>query len=295
MRTLRAGDTVGVVATGFAVRPKELRAGVARLRRKGLNVVVGTHTEVASGYLAGTDEQRLEDLNRALRDPALDAIWFARGGYGTARLLPGVDWRAWRRHPRLFVGYSDLTALFAAADRRGLGRCVLGPVVTQLNDRRSFHGPSLRAALAGRAHRITIRRRQILAPGRASGRLVGGNLTVLSHLCGTRAFPDLRKAVLFLEDVGEPTYRVDRMLTQLRQAVPLDRVAGVLLGDIRTTPRRRFPPDRDLDDVLAESFAGLGVPVVAGLPAGHLPGNHSLPLGGTARIDTTAGSVELIP
>lgn len=292
---LRRGDRVGVVAPGFAVRPESLESGLAALRRLGYVPVVGDHVRAVDGYFAGSDADRASDLNRILRDPGISAIWFARGGYGSARLLRSIDWRAARSRPRLLIGYSDHTALFLAGRARGMPwRCLHGPVVTELGNRDAWHRPSLRAALAGRPVALRFRSRQVLAPGRASGPLVGGNLTLLVHTLGTRDFPSLDGAVLFLEEVGEETYRVDRMLDHLRRSARLRRVAAVVFGAIDAPPPRRgFPPDRRLETVLAEAVAPLGVPAVFGLPAGHGRGKRTLPLGERAVLDTGRGTLRL--
>jgi len=262
----------------------------------GYEVQLGRSVARQEGYLAGSDEERAEDLNRFLRDGSVRGIWFARGGYGTARLLELVDWKALGRDPKCLVGYSDVTALFAAAGRRADPICLYGPVVAELGDRARYHAPSLRAALRGDPVRLPFRRRQVLAPGRARGALRGGNLTVLVHLIGTRYEPDLRASVLFLEDTAEETYRLDRLLTHLRMSRVLDRVAAVLLGSFEPKPTERpFPPDRPVRDLLEETFLPLGVPVVMGLPAGHLPGKRTLPLGGMAELDTASGRLVIRP
>lgn len=289
------GDTVGVVAPGFAVNHAALRTGLARLEALGFAVRLGRHARDRRGYLAGDDRARLADLNAMLRDRSVRAVWFARGGYGTARLLAGVDWNALRRAPKLLIGYSDLTALFARALRSPRQICLYGPVVAELGQAASHHVGSLRAGLAGTPQRLTLRPSQVLVAGRAAGRLAGGNLAVLSHLCGTPYAPDLRERVLFLEETGEEAYRIDRMLTQLRQAGWLDRLAGVLLGRFGVVPRRRFPPDRPLREVLRETFGGLGVPVVAALPAGHVSRKRTLPLGARVRLDTRRRLLEFTP
>jgi muramoyltetrapeptide carboxypeptidase len=286
---------VGVVATGFAVRHAPLDAGIEQLRRSGYRVVTGEHVRRRDGYLAGDDAQRAEDLRSILRRPEISTVWFARGGYGTARLLGEVPWQVVRRDPKLFIGYSDLTALFNAVVDRSRALCLYGPVVTELGDRSRWHGPSLRALSAGRSWSLRLRRGQVLAPGRAAGTLIGGNLTVLGHLLGTRYAPVFRDRILFLEDAGEQTYRIDRMLTQLRQSGAVRRVAGVLLGSFSIPPRRRFPPDRSIDDVLSEAFADLGVPVVRGLTAGHVESKRTLPLGAYAEIDTDGLAVRFDP
>ncbi len=287
---LQTGDTVGVVAPGFAVRSSALLAGIDRLREWGFEVRLGARALARSGYFSGTDAQRADDLNRMLRDPEVRAVWMARGGYGAARVVERIDWGAYRRAPKLLVGYSDATALFASALRARGSVCLYGPVVRELDDPRSFHGPSLRAALRGDALRLRLDRGRVVREGRAEGLLAGGNLTVLCHLLGTPYEPDLRGRILFLEDVGEEVYRLDRMLTQLRQAGALRDVAGIVLGRFAVPPtRREFPPDRPLSEVFAEVLAPLGVPVIGGLQAGHCAAKRTLPLGTRAILDTGSG------
>jgi muramoyltetrapeptide carboxypeptidase len=283
------------MAPGFAVKRASLDAGLAVLERMGYEVRLGQHALARCGYLAGDDAQRASDLRALLGRPELSALWFARGGYGTARLLPKVPWATLRRDPKLLIGYSDLTALFNAVVDRTSAICLYGPVVTELGERRAWHGPSLRTLLAGRPLSIRFARRDVLAEGSAAGRLIGGNLSVLTHLLGTPYEPDFRGRILFLEEFGEQTYRIDRMLTQLHQSGALRKVAGVLLGSMTAPARRRFPSDRRLDDVLREALEPLGVPVVGGLAAGHVAGKRTLPLGALTVIDSSSGTIRFEP
>ena len=293
--SLRRGDAIGVVASGFAVKPARLRRGLSCLREMGYQPRIGGNVTSALGYLAGDDDARLSDLRSMIDAPQVRAIWFARGGYGTARLLDRFPWRALRQSPKLLIGYSDLTALFGAAVERAGAACIYGPVVTELDDAGAFHAPSLRALLARQPLQLAVRPRQVLAGGRARGRLCGGNLSTLAHLCGTRFFPDLRGNVLFLEETGEQVYRIDRMLNQLRLSGALRGPAAILLGDFSAPRRRRFPTDRPLDDVLDEFLLPLGVPVIKGLPAGHVRAKRSLPLGARTLVDTRAGRIRFEP
>jgi muramoyltetrapeptide carboxypeptidase len=223
-------------------------------------------------------------------------VWFARGGYGTARLLDRFDLDGLVRKPKLLLGYSDLTALFAALLARARTVCLHAPGVAELGDPRAFQAPSLTACLAGRGTRRRIAARDVLRHGRASGRLMGGNLTVLCHLLGTTHFPNLSGAVLFLEETGEEAYRVDRLLQHLRMSGELARVRAVLLGHFHVPPTARaFPGDREIDAVLRDHLLPLKVPVVRGVPSGHGPGKWTLPLGGTATVDTSGGAVTFEP
>jgi len=290
---LSRGDTLGVVAPGFGVRRTALEAGLRRLRSLGYRVLLGDHVYARNGYLAGSDEERARDLNGMLENPDVRAVWFARGGYGSARLLDRVRWRALARSSKTLIGYSDVTALFAAALRQGVGVCLYGPVVTELGEPKAFHLPSLRRVLRGEPLTLKISRRQVLQPGKAAGRLLGGNLTVLVHLLGTRYAPDLRGAILFIEDAGESAYRLDRLLQHLSMSGSLKDVTGVLVGSFDSVGRHSFLRDRPILDLLRETFLPLGVPVVMGLKAGHLPGKRTLPIGGLARLDTMAGKLEV--
>jgi muramoyltetrapeptide carboxypeptidase len=291
---LRPGDRVGVAAPGFAVKPAALRAGLARLESLGYRPVLGDHLLERDGYLAGNDDARASDLRALFSDPTLRAVWFARGGYGSSRLLEKLPWRAMKADPKLLIGYSDLTAIFSAAIDRCGSICLYGPVVTELGEPSSFHAPSLRRMLAGEVVELRFGRRRVMVEGRARGLLAGGNLSMLAHACGTRFFPDLKRKILFLEETGEETYRVDRMLLQLKLSGALGRVAAVILGDISVPERKRFPGDRALSDVLEEYLRPLGVPVLTRLRAGHVNSKLTLPLGGRAELDTDAGTLRLL-
>jgi muramoyltetrapeptide carboxypeptidase len=248
------------------------------------------------GELAGTDEERAADLAWALGDPDVRAVWFARGGYGVTRILDRVDYRVLARRPRVLLGFSDLTALFAPVVRRASVPAFYGPVVADLRRPGRFDARSLDRVLAEPASATTHRlpARGILVPGRARGPLIGGCLSLLQALVGTPFEPDYRNAVLFFEEIGEAAYRVDRMLTHLRTAGRLDQVAGVVVGHmVDCGPHRRG--GRPLRQVLREALADLGVPVVTGLPAGHGPRTLTLPLGFTATLDTAARSLRLAP
>jgi muramoyltetrapeptide carboxypeptidase len=293
---LSRGDHVGIVATGFAAPPDALGAGVAALERRGFVPVLFPHVLAVDGYLAGDDAARAADLDAAILDRALTAIWFARGGYGTARILDLFDLARLVRSPKLLVGYSDLTALFSALLSRASTVCLHGPLVAELGRKEAFHAPSLAAALAGRELRRRVHARDVLRAGRARGRLMGGNLTVLCHLLGTRHMPDLKGSILFLEDTGEEAYRIDRLFRHLVMSGALAGVRAVVLGTFHVPPTARaFPGDRELDTVLRDHLLPLKVPVVSGVPSGHGPGKWTLPLGGTASLDTAAGYISFNP
>ncbi|HVX38306.1 MAG TPA: LD-carboxypeptidase [Gemmatimonadaceae bacterium] len=283
---LSPGARVALVAPSGPLRDEQdLAHALEATRRMDWEPVVGEHVRERAGYLAGSDAHRLADLDRFARDASVDGIWCIRGGYGATRLLDAIDYDAWRRHPKTLIGYSDITALHAAIGR-------LAGLVT-------FHGPtargathessvrSLREAVGERtpAYACTARTATTLRAGRARGRLVGGNLAVLTALVGTPYAPDFDGAILMLEDVNESVYRIDRMLTQLRLAGALDRLAGLVFGAFTEIPDDASNEDRPLDDLLAEFADRTGVPCLANFPMGHIDAQWTIPLGAAAELD----------
>jgi len=284
---------VAVVAPAGPPDPDTYRGGLAILAARYTLVHAHEPARARSGstlpYLADTDERRAEQLNAALRDPEVEAIFCARGGYGAMRILDLLDGQALvRRRPPL-VGFSDVTVLHAWAARLGVPT-VHGPVVTQLPRLPDGEVRSLFALLEGTAlPRLDGLR--CVAPGQAEGPLWGGNLTLLSHLCGTRHLPDLTGRILLLEEIGEAPYRLDRMLTQLRLSGALARVAGVVVGDLLDCDA----PEVSAERVVRDRLSDLGVPFVCGAPVGHGSHNIALPLGEIARLDATAGVLTIEP
>jgi muramoyltetrapeptide carboxypeptidase len=286
---------------------EDLARGFELCRALGYEPVPGAHALDRYGYLAGSDEARLADLNAALRDAAIDGLWCLRGGYGITRILDQVDIEAFASHPRPVIGFSDVTALLLALHLRT-------GVVT-------FHGPMSRSPLtgfsrthfervlgdsapAGRLGRLPapagvlvprLPRIVTLRDGVAEGPLVGGNLSLLLALAGTRHFPVLDGGLLFIEDVGEDLYRVDRLLAQLRMLGALDRIAGVIVGQF--TEMNRGACDGGalaFDEVLATYLHPLGIPVAYGFPIGHVDDQWTMPIGVRARLDAGAGEVDVL-
>jgi muramoyltetrapeptide carboxypeptidase len=280
---LTPGARVALVSPAGPLRGEgDLVRAVDNARSFGWEPVVGTQARARAGYFAGSDADRLADLNRALADDRIDAIWCLRGGYGSMRLLDRLDYAAISRRPKAIIGYSDITALHAAIGRR------TGLV--------TYHGPTAREALTPFARESLVRAvvqgadpcgstrgARPIRRGTTVGRLAGGNLAVLAALCGTPYFPDLDGTLLVLEDVGEAMYRVDRMLTQLRLSGALAGVRGIIFGHCTECPESD-DGERPLDEVLAEVADALEVPCVAGVPIGHIEGQWTLPFGCIAEL-----------
>ena len=292
--SLGAGARVALVAPAGPLRNSaELDAAIANVESLGWTASVGAHVLARDGYLAGTDGERLADLNNALKGSSVDGIWCLRGGYGTMRLLAGIDYGALASRPRAVIGYSDVTAMHAAIGRRA--------------DLVSFHGPTARGTLSAFSRDSLTRAvatgadccgeargARTLARGRARGRLVGGNLALLASLAGTPYAPDYAGAILVLEDVGEPTYRIDRMLTQLALSGALSKLAGLVAGQFTDGTPSHDASSRKLDDVLREAAAIAGVPAIAGAPIGHIDDQWTIPLGAIAELDADARSLHVL-
>lgn len=274
---------------------QDLERAKENVRSFGWVPVVGTNALGRVGYLAGTDGARLADLNDALVDDAIDAVWCIRGGYGVMRILETIDYAALRRRPKPVIGYSDITALHAAIATRCDVVTFHGPTArAKLSE---FSRESLRRALAGGDPAGRAIGARALAPGRARGRLVGGNLAILCALAGTAYAPDYRDAIVVMEDVNEAVYRIDRMLTQLRLSGALGACAGIVFGQFtdipRDAPEEAFGA-RPLDDVLGEVARALDVPCIAGAPLGHVADQWTLPLGAQAELDADACTLRIL-
>lgn len=280
-RPLRPGDLIGVVAPGAAVEATAVEAGVRALEQAGYRVRVGAAVGRQAGYLAGSDAERLADLEAMFADPAVRAIIAARGGYGSGRLLPRFDVELARRQPKIVVGYSDITFLLTQLVQEAELVTFHGPMLTDLPGNPTGAAALLRL-LAGDRSSWNVKAREIVQPGTGEGVIVGGCLSIVVAALGTPYALETRGRLLFLEDVNEKPFRVDRMLTQLRQAGKLDELAGVLFGDM--TGCGHAGDAVTVRDVIGEAFATARYPVVLGLPTGHGGGVVTLPLGVRARL-----------
>jgi len=287
--TLRHGDSVALVSPSSPVPVERVEHAVAVLTSWGLKPHIYPHVFKRFGFLGGTDEERAADLNAALNDPQMRAVWCTRGGYGVQRIVDQLDLAAIARDPKLIIGFSDITALHLALWRRLGLATVHGPVAAQLDK-----GPASITALGAfhalmTADPVTVRADRteltfpVRSPGRVTGPLIGGNLSLMVATVGTPDWPDLTGAILLLEDINEEPYRVDRMLTQLLRSRVLDGVTGVAIG--------QFTDCGEVNCVLAERLGPLGVPLLGGLPVGHGEQHVALPLGTSATLDADAGTL----
>lgn len=286
------GDVVALVApAGPLASEEELARAENVVRSLGLVPRVMPGASLQLGYLAGTDDQRAADFNAALHDSQVRGVFALRGGYGTMRILDRIDYDAIRSDPKVVLGYSDLTALLNAITKRTGIITFHGPVAA-LSDFTVNEVQWLRAAVMstealGPLH---VPHARALFGGKTQGRLVGGNLSLISSLVGTRHAIDARDALLVIEEVEEAPYRIDRMLTQLRLGGGLTSVAGVIAGgwtNCDVDEQHRYAGMR-LADVLSDRLGDLGVPVLLDLPIGHIDEQWTLPIGACATLDADA-------
>jgi muramoyltetrapeptide carboxypeptidase len=310
---LRAGDQVALISPASPPRSRALlRLGKKRLEQLGFRVALGRHALSERGYLAGSDRERLHDLEAAFRSSAIKAIFCARGGYGVSRILgardrglkgraaPAFDPAIARRYPKALVGFSDITVLHLALQKAGVVS-FWGPMPCTGLGWSAFSVRSLERVLmsgdpVGRVPFSRRRRPVALRRGIAEGRLTGGTLSLLTASLGTPYEVETRGRIVFLEDVDEEPYRVDRMLAQLVAAGKLADAAGVALGIFTGTTVRHSPGRCSLTmrDVFADHLRPLKIPVLANLAVGHVPDQVTLPYGIEARMDAVAGTLDLL-
>ncbi len=290
---LRPGASIGIAAISGPVRPDRLEAGVTFLEERGYRVVLASNVRASRGFLAGSDRERADGYREMLAHPEVEAIFFARGGYGAVRILAHLSPAEIAARPLIHLGASDLTALFAYL-RASTGIA-------------AFYGPMPAVAMAGqvgldwepvlsgaRPEPHAFRERDVLAGGVGEGPLVGGCLSVVASLAGTPEAVDARGAVLFWEDVRESAFRLDRMLTQLERSGTLDRLKAMVIGSISPGARGGGETPVTINAWLADRFAGAPFPVVRGFPAGHLRRSRTLPLGVVVRVDADRRVLEFL-
>ena len=304
---LRPGDTVGLFAASSRLATEHLNRARSNLEALGFRVRLGRHPLAVHGHYAGTAEQRVEDFHALWRDPDVRALWALRGGAGAAAMLPLLDWSMLRQDPKPVIGFSDTTALLLGIRRRAGLVCFHGPTAVSVFSPYTRHAvlavltqASAELSLARSAeHRsrgetqAQFRARQV-RPGSAEGVLVGGNLSVLASLVGTPWAAEFEGAVLFLEEVGELPYRVDRLLTQLQQSQGLERSAALMGGVFERCEAPPGDASMPLASVIDARFGSAGVPAVYGWSFGHVRDQMTLPLGVRARLDTASETLTLL-
>lgn len=299
-RRLKQGDTIGIMAPASPSDIKRLERAVPFFERMGVHVNFGKTINLMHGYLAGTDTERLKDFHQMIADSTINAIMFARGGYGTARLASQIDYHLVRRNPKILWGYSDMTYLLTAIRRQ-----------TGLT---TFHGPMPASDIADDKfdalsanmfkqlfdpvylhYSEDISPLHVIVPGEAGGELVGGNLSLLISSLGTAYEINTDGKLLLLEDIGEEPYRIDSMLNQLKCARKLDAASGIIIGDFAEAEPPEGKPSLSLKQVFDHYLADLACPVMSGFKIGHCFPHFSVPLGEYATLKTSEKSLMIEP
>ena len=303
-RALAPGDTIGLISPSGpttpdgATTPKHIALARRRLLEAGFRTTLAPHALEVRGYLAGNDEGRIADLHAMFADPAVAGVLCVRGGYGAHRLLDALDYDLIENHPKVFIGYSDVTALHLAFHVRAGFVTFHGPMATALSNAdphdfleclRAVARPEPLGTLANPPGAPPI---ETLVPGEAEGELIGGNAALLTALLGTPYQPEFAGRLLFLEDVGDRLYRLDRKLVHLRLAGVFEQVAGVIVGECRYPAEPA--PSLDLRQILDDLVTPLGKPAIYGLACGHGEFHLTLPVGVRAHLDATRGTVRIL-
>ncbi len=302
---LKKGDTIGLIAPGSPVPDHRFEKAVQNIEKLGFKTFYTANARAKHGFLAGTDSQRLDDLHYMFAKPEIAGIWCLRGGYGCTRLLPSIDYRLIKKHPKALIGYSDVTALLQAIHvKTGLVGFHGPAAVSKFTD---YTVQQLRSVLIEptRGHVIKVAAENLkkedaayhpfaIREGRAEGRLTGGNLSLLASMIGTKYEWSVKDKIVFIEDIGEKPYRIDRMLTQLLQSSRLDKAAAIILGVFVDCEAKPGDQSLSLSETLKDRLYGLNIPVIYGLSFGHIANQCTLPVGAKASIDTSSQELTLL-
>jgi muramoyltetrapeptide carboxypeptidase len=302
-KRLKAGDTIGVIAPSSGYPTEKIDKALAGLENLNFKLKLGKYLRERNGFLAGTDSERVQDLHAMFADPSVDGIWCLRGGYGATRILPLLDYQLIKKNPKVFIGYSDITAfLLAIFQQTGLVT-FHGPVGTsEYNDYTRTHAlnilmnptPQYSVPLSVNmtSNESNLYKTEVIQTGSCQGTLIGGNLSLLSAMAGTKyglKNKDLKGKILFIEDIEERPYRIDRMLTQMLQSVDFKQLSGIALGVFEGCNPKPDESSWSLIDTLKDRLGNLGIPVYYGLSFGHIKEQFTLPMGIQATLDTEGG------
>ena len=308
---LQPGDQIGLITPGFPTDEEGLNEALEHIKSYDLEPVMGKHVNAPFGYLAGTDADRAADVMSMFTNPEIKGIWCIRGGFGCTRILNLLDYKLIRKNPKLLIGYSDITALHLAIYQKTGLVSFHGPVATSQPNDYSTKG-ALRfiqtpldwqspiVNYAGQeelAATQTAFKAYTLRGGTAQGKLVGGNLSLVSALVGTPYLPSFKNAVVYLEDVGEKPYRIDRMLVQLLQGSDLKEAAGIVLGVFNDCePGESADPEKTftMHQVFEQHLLPLGVPICYGMSFGHIDHQFTIPIGVEARLNADQRQIQLL-
>ncbi|MFH2091381.1 MAG: LD-carboxypeptidase [Pseudomonadota bacterium] len=283
---LKSGKKIGICAPSARFDRQKFDQGIGQLQSLGFSLVIPQKIFDEKRYLAGDDLQRATLINQFFSDPKIDGIICARGGFGAMRILEHLDWELIKNNPKPFIGFSDITAiLLSIIDRTG-NPVIHGPTVVSLAtpDPRTIE--SLYQVLTNPDHPFDLFCEKTLKSGKTCGQFKGGNISTISHLMGTPFIPDFKESILFLEEINEPAYKIDRMLIQMKMAGCFDHIQGIVTGSFEHCENAEY-----IEQILVETFDDCQVPVLTGLACGHGPVNLSLPMGLPVILDADSRTI----
>uniref|UniRef100_UPI00404A8117 S66 peptidase family protein n=1 Tax=Gelidibacter sp. TaxID=2018083 RepID=UPI00404A8117 len=295
---LKAGDTVAIVAPSGILLNKQAEILQAEnlLKSWGLNVVIGKHVFKQNGHFAGTDAERCEDFQKALDDPKIKAIWCARGGYGTVRILDKLDYTQFKKQPKWLLGYSDITALHNDFHNLGV-ESIHTLMCTSLT--KDLNGldttiSTFKDAIFGKSLAYTLEGSKYNKAGTSTAPIVGGNLTMIHTMLGSKSSIDLSGKILFIEETGEYAYHIDRMLQSLKRAGYFDKCKGIIVGDISKVRKNTTEFGRTIEEIILDVVEEYDFPVAFNMPAGHEKDNRALILGRTVQLTVGKDKSEVV-
>lgn len=290
---LKPGDTVAIVATARKHLNDDLQLAKSFLEAWGLNLKIGTSIGLDQNQLAGTDEERAADFQQQLENPNIKAIWCVRGGYGTVRMIDLVDFTGFKRAPKWVIGFSDVTVLHSHLNQMGIAS-IHGMMPVNIPRATDEAKESLRKALFGEPLSYQVPAHDMNRKGSASGELVGGNLSILYSLLGSVSAIDCQNKILFLEDLDEYLYHIDRMMMNLKRNGCLENLKGIIVGGMTKMNDNEVPWGKNALEIIQDVTQPYEIPIVYGFPAGHLPDNRALIFGKTVTLEVTDEGTKLM-
>jgi len=294
---LKAGDTVAIVAPSGILKSREgeVQQAVALLKSWGLHTVVGNNVFKQGHHFAGTDDERCEDLQKAMDDPKISAIWCARGGYGTVRILDKLDYTTFKKNPKWIIGYSDITALHNQLHNEGIQSLHALMCVSLTNNlsKISETVETFKAALFGNPFNYTLKGSDYNRVGETSGALIGGNLTILHTMLGSKESLDTSGKILFIEEIGEYKYHIDRMLQSMKRAGYFDDLNGLVVGDMSKLRKNTTLWGSSIEQLILDALSDYDFPIAFHMPAGHEKDNRALVLGRKVELKVSKGQSTL--
>ncbi|REG89151.1 muramoyltetrapeptide carboxypeptidase [Winogradskyella sediminis] len=294
---LKKGDTVAIVAPSGILKSREgeVQQAVALLKSWGLHAVIGKNVFKQGHHFAGTDDERCEDLQKAMDDPKISAIWCARGGYGTVRILDKLDYTTFKKNPKWVIGYSDITALHNQLHNEGIQSLHALMCVSLTNDlsKISETVETFKAALFGNPFNYTLKGSDYNRVGETSGALIGGNLTILHTMLGSKESLDTSGKILFIEEIGEYKYHIDRMLQSMKRAGYFDNLNGLVVGDMSKLRKNTTLWGSSIEQLILDALSDYDFPIAFHMPAGHEKDNRALVLGRKVELKVGKGQSTL--